>query len=245
MIIEDEPSTMDRFSGYVEHYDTCLSVTAKAYTAAGALSLFRKEEPNILFTDIRIPGENGLKLVSRFREMGWMGEVVIISGYDDFAFARQAIQITASDYLLKPVFQEDFDQILERLMEKFKQKNEAGYLKHTEYNKYPEHIGRALQFVELNYEQKITLTKTASYAFVSASYLSSSFHRALGETFMDYVRRYRIEWAKNLLTTTRLPLKVVGQKCGLSDPSYFNRSFHKITNMSPGEFRAIHSTYEK
>jgi len=241
MIIEDEPSAMDRYTGYVENYGSCLAVTARAYTAAEGLDLFRREQPDILFTDIRIPGESGLDLAARFRETGWKGELVIISGYDDFSYARQAIHIAASDYLLKPVFQEDFDRILDRLLDKRRQKEDGRSLEPSVDPNLPEHIARTLQYIELHYEQEINLTDAAAYAYVSPSYLSSSFHRALGETFIEYVRRYRVERARHLLTTTRLPLKVVGEKSGLADPSYFNRSFRKITGMSPGRYRTEHS----
>lgn len=237
MIIEDEPSAMDRYAGYVDIYGSCMAVTAKAYTAVQSMELFRREQPDILFTDIRIPGENGLNLAAGFRKTGWKGELVIISGYDDFSYARHALHVQASDYLLKPVFQQDFNRILDQLLEKLKHRDSARTLNPDFDPCIPEHIARALQYIELHYHRTISLSEAADYAYVSPSYLSSSFHRCLEETFIEYIRRYRVERAGYLLKTTQLPLKAVGKKSGLADPSYFNRSFRKITGMSPGRYR--------
>jgi two-component system, response regulator YesN len=237
MIIEDEPSAMDRFSGYVESYDDCLSVTAQAYTSEEGMGLFQKEKPDIIFTDIRIPGENGLALADHFRKSGWEGELVIISGYDDFSYAQKAIKISAADYLLKPVFQEDFNRILDRLLVKIRDKTGQILDEQTPDPLWPEHIRRAQQYIDIHLEEDITLTDAAEYAFVSPSYLSSSFHKIMGITFIDHVRRIRVVRAMELLTGTSLPLKEVGERCGLPDPSYFHRSFKKITGVSPSHYR--------
>ncbi len=237
MIIEDEPSAMDRFSGYVESYNDCLSVTARAYTSEEGMELFLREKPDIVFTDIRIPGENGLALADRFRKAGWEGELVIISGYDDFSYAQRAIKISAADYLLKPVFQEDFNLILDRLLTKIHEKSGLVQESLAPDPQWPEHIRRAQQYIDIHLEEEISLTDAAEYAFVSPSYLSSSFHKILGITFIEHVRRMRIDKARELLSTTGLPLKEIGERCGLPDPSYFHRSFKKITGVSPSHYR--------
>ena len=235
MIIEDEPSAMDRFSGYVESYGDCLNVTARAYTSEEGWDLFLVEKPDIIFTDIRIPGENGLVLADRFRKAGWKGELVIISGYDDFSYAQKALKISAADYLLKPVFQEDFNRILDQLMERMRE--ESVLEEEDDDMVCPEHILRAKQYVEIHLEEDISLTDAAEYAFVSSSYLSSSFHKFLGVTFIEYIRNLRIDKAKEMLKSSRLTLREIGEKCGLADPSYFHRSFKKTTGVSPSRFR--------
>lgn len=237
MIIEDEPSALDRYSNYVECYGNFLNVSARAYTSIEAWELFQKVKPDILFSDIRIPGENGLDLISRFRKTGWNGELVIISGYDDFSYAQKAIQISVTDYLLKPVFQDDFNRILDRLLEKLRRRTGEGEFPEKSNPQWPEHIVRAEQYIKIHLEQDITLTDAADYSFVSSSYLSSSFHKVLGVTFIEHIRQIRIEKAKKLLQTTRLSLKDIGEKCGLPDPSYFNRSFRKVTGISPSRYR--------
>lgn len=72
-------------------------------------------KPDILITDIRMPFMDGLQLCrSAMRTMPWM-YVIILSGYDDFAYAREAISLGVKEYLLKPVSGQELLQVLERI----------------------------------------------------------------------------------------------------------------------------------
>ena len=80
-----------------------------------ALSMIQDIKPDILITDIRMPFMDGLQLCrSAMRTMPWM-YVIILSGYDDFAYAREAISLGVKEYLLKPVSGQELLQVLERI----------------------------------------------------------------------------------------------------------------------------------
>lgn len=79
--------------------------------------MVKQVKPDILITDIRMPGMNGLELMKKLLEEGYMLKVVFISGYAEFEYAKEALRMGAFDYLLKPVEEEGLTAILERYIE--------------------------------------------------------------------------------------------------------------------------------
>ena len=80
-----------------------------------ALPMIRDTNPDILITDIRMPFMDGMELCRIVRsQMPWIG-VIILSGYDEFEYARQGIQLGVKEYLLKPITSEDLRQALDRV----------------------------------------------------------------------------------------------------------------------------------
>lgn len=80
-----------------------------------ALPMIRDANPDILITDIRMPFMDGMALCREMkRQMPWVG-VIIISGYDDFAYAREAISLGVQEYMLKPVAIRDLKAVLDRI----------------------------------------------------------------------------------------------------------------------------------
>lgn len=98
------------------------------YTFAGeagdgemALPLIRQVKPDVLITDIRMPFMDGLALSELVRKEFPEMKIVIISGYDDFEYARQAISIGVDQYLLKPITKKTLLDVLEELREKIQE----------------------------------------------------------------------------------------------------------------------------
>ena len=80
-----------------------------------ALPMIRDTKPDILVTDIRMPFMDGLELCRVVRQqMPWIG-IVILSGYDEFEYARQGIQLGVKEYLLKPISAEELKAALDRV----------------------------------------------------------------------------------------------------------------------------------
>ena len=73
-------------------------------TAKEEIAMFK---PDVVFTDIRMPGLSGLELLQAIPEVSPDTKVVIISGYAEFSYAKEAVQHHAYDYLLKPIKEED------------------------------------------------------------------------------------------------------------------------------------------
>ena len=81
-----------------------------------ALAVCRREQPEIILTDIRMPGIDGLELAEKAIESCGAKKVLIMSGYSEFSYAQSAIRIGAVDYLLKPIRLDELERTLEKII---------------------------------------------------------------------------------------------------------------------------------
>ena len=87
-------------------------VIGEAHNGVTTLEDIKTLKPDVLFTDIRMPGLSGLEVMSYISEHQFATKVVLISGYAEFEYARQAMLCGAFDYLLKPIQQETLNKSL-------------------------------------------------------------------------------------------------------------------------------------
>lgn len=99
------------------------------------------------------------------------------------------------------------------------------------------HVRKALQYIGKNYSQQLTLEKVALDVGLSPNYFSKLFEHSMGTSFRDYLNHIRIEESERLLLSTNYSLTDIAIAVGYSDQSYFCRIFHKITGITPGQFR--------
>ncbi|MGG7143150.1 response regulator transcription factor [Clostridium nigeriense] len=98
-------------------------------------------------------------------------------------------------------------------------------------------IKLAKQYIIDNFNKNITLKEVADKVFLSQNYLSELFKKETGEGFYDFLSRYRVNIAKDLLTKTNLKVYEVAENVGYSDSITFGRAFKKITGETPNSFR--------
>ena len=93
-----------------------IKVVGTAANGIQALELIRKEKTDILITDIRMPGLNGLELIEKVREISPDIKIMIISGYANFEYAQNALKQGVSDYLLKPINKDALNESLTKMV---------------------------------------------------------------------------------------------------------------------------------
>jgi two-component system response regulator YesN len=236
-LVEDDLETANRYKAIIENYNPCFKVIGIETEYRRSKEMILTNQPDVVISDIQIQGGLGTKMLIEVRQAGWNGTVVIISGHSVFDYARNALQVSAIEYLLKPVFVEDFHQVLENLSHKLKFEFISPDSEIEEKEKKPEFIIRALDYIYEMYQKDISLHDIAEKAFVSEPYLSSSFHKYCGSTVIEFLNNYRIWQAKKLLITTDEPIKEIATSVGIKDPSYFYRCFKKLTGKTPAQYR--------
>ena len=114
LIVDDEMYMVDYIRKLIdwESYGFDTVLTAKGGSLARDLLL--EHEPELLITDIRMPRVSGLDLSQMTAENNGRTKVIIISGYSDFTYARQALRYGVSEYLVKPVLKQDLAEAVER-----------------------------------------------------------------------------------------------------------------------------------
>ena len=103
MFVDDEPLVRQGLQSLVDWRAYGFTVAAEAGDGQEALEKILALRPDIVLLDIKMPGLSGVECMRRAREAGFHGKFILLTGYADFEYARDAIRCGATDYLLKPV----------------------------------------------------------------------------------------------------------------------------------------------
>lgn len=101
-----------------------LEVVGEASDGEVALSLILEEQPDILLTDIRMPFMNGIELSQEVKKSFPATEIIFISGFDEFTYAKAAIHLQVAEYLLKPIKHDELKSSLEKVIARLEQKKQ-------------------------------------------------------------------------------------------------------------------------
>lgn len=115
IIADDEDRICQLIRALVDWNRMGLEIVGVAHNGLEALEQVQKIRPDILITDIRMPGCNGLELIQRAKGISRELEIIIISGYAHFEYAQQAIRFGVGEYLLKPIGKAELTAVLEKL----------------------------------------------------------------------------------------------------------------------------------
>mgnify|MGYP001039817060 CR=1 FL=1 len=119
LVVEDELYARESLIKQIKEYDTQGQFRIwQASNGEEGETLFKEYRPELVITDIRMPKMDGLKLLEKIREEDMRTQVVIISAYSDFEYARSALTHGASGYLLKPIENETLRQCLDKFVRK-------------------------------------------------------------------------------------------------------------------------------
>lgn len=116
-VAEDEPLIQQNIIQKIEQISPDFHVIGSAFDGEEALRQIASLAPDILFTDIRMPGIDGLELCEKVKTINPSVRIVIVSGYNEFEYAKTAIRLGVKDYLLKPVKLSVLEEILFDLQE--------------------------------------------------------------------------------------------------------------------------------
>ena len=250
LIADDEMIIRKGLRSFVEKEEG-FTVCALCEDGQEALSMAMEEKPDVCFVDINMPFVNGLDFIDRFNRICPDAFVVVVTGYDDFAYAQQAIRLHVRDYLLKPVKEDDFRETMEKLKNllQARERNEKilhwsresdEELERVEDSRpcYSDKIRSALAYINENFgDPELSLNETAEYLHVSGPYLSKTFREETGDTFQNYLQRLRLKKASELLKDEEIMIYEIAESCGYSSQHYFSAAFKKETGMSPAEYR--------
>ncbi len=103
--------------------------------------------------------------------------------------------------------------------------------------KHADAIYRAVQYVHSNYGDKITLDAVAGEVYLSPAYFSKVFKEEMKVSFNNYLNKYRIDKARDILRNTTIPLVDVAAMVGYEDQSYFSKVFKRVSGVTPGRYR--------
>ena len=114
VIIDDEPIICNLIKRLGEWDRLNLEIVGSATDGLEGYRLIRELHPDIVLLDIRMPGLDGLELIEKCSEEKLTPRFIIISGYQEFEYAKKAIHFNISDYLVKPIDREELNMALKK-----------------------------------------------------------------------------------------------------------------------------------
>ena len=115
LVVDDDPVIRRELCGFLEEYSRETGealVACEAENGQKAIEAVCARPIELIFSDIKMPLCTGTQMMEKLRELGYAGQVVIISGFEDYSLIRSSMKLGASDYLLKPIAQEEFRVVL-------------------------------------------------------------------------------------------------------------------------------------
>lgn len=231
-----------------------MKVVAVAKDGIEAQEIIDSMEFDLLITDIKMPGITGVELAKSLHQTNADTRTILLSGYGEFTYARQALGINVFDYILKPSTPAEIMRCAEaacRALEAERAKSSEMQRLQKKVEDYQKVVGPEkeidkkngnqiediLKYIYQHYDQPLTLAVLAEHFHFSTVYLSMYIKRFTGHTFLEILTSVRMYYAAKYLRETRMKNAEIGACVGVPDERYFGQVFKKSYGMTPYEFR--------
>lgn len=226
-----------------------------ASTGPEALAMVRSLAPDLLVTDIRMPGMDGLTLMQTLKQEYPKIKVVFITAYHQLDYALSAIELGAVGFVLKPTDPDEILEVCRKAKDQIEAEREQAaaethlrqqlkeYTLTLQGKVLPEaDSGNAIvatmtDFLEHHYMEDVTIGKISEELHFHPDYLSRLFKKETGENFSDTLTRIRMQKAVEHLADPEIRVYEIAAKVGIKDARYFGQMFKKRFGLTPNEFR--------
>jgi len=234
MIVDDERIIRETIYKLVDWKSLEAEVVGVCKDGIEALDTILDESPDIVLTDIKMPGLDGIELIERSRALSVDAEFVILSGYGEFEYAKRAMRHHVKHYLLKPTNEDEISEVLKECIAVCKEKPKKKILTN---NKYNDCVNAIIECVNMQYaDSNLSLKWIAeNLLYMNADYISKQFVKQTGKKFSTYLSEVRIEAAKKLLLEKGdNSYYEVAEMVGFgNNPQYFRQIFKKYVKATP------------
>ena len=242
IIVEDEKWEREGLSEFIDWNSMDIRFMGAAASGREGLVLAKATGPDIILSDIRMPVMDGLEFTRQVKRLLPGCLVLLVTGYDDFSYAQDAIRHGVSDYLLKPVQKDQLVEAIRRMQQALdvarREKDSRLHLRsRVRENRDARLVSQAMEMIHAGYATGIDLNAVSERLGIPANRLGTLFFQQTGTHFSEVLMQCRMEQAKALLAHTGETLFEIAGKAGFSSASYFCTAFRKIHGISPSAFR--------
>ena len=239
LIVEDEEMIRKGIVLTVDWAALDCMVVGEAANGVQGLEAARRLEPSLIITDLKMPQMDGIEMLKALRAQGCTAYVIILTAYDNFSYVQSALRLGAVDYLLKPFHDGDLENAITRVQQRMKpeaaETAPLGIVRTGDMSKY---VLEAMDYISAHYnDPDISVGTVAQSLNISEGYLSHTFKKETDYTLLNYLTRYRIHKAMELLKDCRVKVYEVAEQVGYRDIGYFSATFKKYAGISPSEYQ--------
>ena len=233
LLVDDEIMIREGFKKLFDWETHGCTVAGEAADGMEALAKIDSLNPDIVIMDINIPIMNGLKVIKMSRIKHPDTAFIIVSGYDDFSYCREALRLKITDYILKPVNYEEFGTCIDNLKISMYMENVSQEPEEQEERV----INGITRFMQEHLAEEISLSVLSEEFHMNPQYISQLFKNEIGVGFLAYLTSIRMEKAKKLLLSTSLSIGEVAEQSGYGDYRVFTKVFKKSEGITPSQYR--------
>lgn len=251
LIVEDEPLMREYLLFNLSSIHDQWITAACAKDGVEAMALLNEQHFDLIITDIKMPRMTGVELATYVHNNIADTDIIFLTGYDEFDYARAAVRSGVSDYLLKPLQDAELHAILDKLAKKRSAGETRQAIPQVKAHVSPDAafpledvessvlVQRARDYIQMNYSKPFSLNEVASALEVNPAYLSSVFKSERGEPYSKYLLRLRMERATLLLSThTAAKVGDIASEVGYLSVKHFDSVFKKYYGMTPNAYRS-------
>ncbi len=228
LVADDEITVRTFIKKVVAKEQLPVALCLEADNGLDAVRLAQEHRPALIFLDIRMPGCDGLKAAERILAGNPGANIVIVSAYNEFDYARTALRAGVADYLLKPVRPAEVAALIAKAAE-----NPVLHLP----DRKPPLVDKVEQFIRANLDSPIKLQDIAQTVYLSQSHLSRTFKHLTGKSVVEFIQELRLAKAEEMLAATDLSVTEIAGRVGFKDAAYFTTCFKNRHGVSPLQFR--------
>jgi len=181
------------------------------------------------FVDIRMPGKTGLDILKEYDFQKNNTLIIILSGHSEFSYAKEAIRLGVSEYMLKPVTKDELLAVLKRLLP-------AVQIRSSNNESGSNLIHDAEKVIYKRYREQIGVAQIARDLNVSPNYLSSQFKKYKNQTLTSYITDLRLNTATRMLQLPGANVRSISESLGYLSSRHFARLFREKYHKSPSEY---------
>ena len=131
LIVDDERAAVIAVKMLVDWKRYQIETVYEASSSEDVLPLIRTEEIQIIISDVRMPGMNGLELISEIHKLRPNTKIIMISGYGQFEYVRSALQQGCTDYILKPLDEAQLNRAVEKAVQEWRKNVSIQAIEHS------------------------------------------------------------------------------------------------------------------
>lgn len=245
IIIDDEKHVREGLLLLGEWEKHGIETILEAEDGNDAIKLISEHRPAIIFTDMRMPKRDGISLLKWIHSSELLSKTIVVSGYDDFDYMRNAITYKSFDYILKPIDPEILNETLDRAVKEWNDEALARLIKNGDSQKQDDitqkeeknNMQKIEEYLRHHFQEDINLQDIADRFYLNRDYISRKFKQEFNETITDYLTKIRIENAKELLGNPNKKIYEIAYQVGYQNEKYFSKVFEKQTRITPNEYR--------
>jgi YesN/AraC family two-component response regulator len=204
-----------------------------AYNGQEGLKCMERLRPDIAFVDMNMPLMGGADFLNVASRNHPYCQYIVISGYDEFQYAKAAIRFNVVDYLLKPIDRGELENAIKKAISRLPERGpDAQGLTPAEV------ILSVRDYIDRHFQSDLKLEDLAEKFYFSKEYLTRLFHNQFGCAIYEYVLKMRMDKAKEYLRSPQMQIQEIAEKLGYSNAHYFAKAFKHRYGETPSEFRS-------